>query len=101
MADKKRKIELLAPARDAATAKEAILHGADAVYMGAPSHGARAAATNSLADISEVVEFAHRFDARVYITVNTLVYDREIKDVEQMIRDLYLIGVDALIVQDM
>ena len=52
MADKKRKIELLAPARDAATAKEAILHGADAVYMGAPSHGARAAATNSLADIA-------------------------------------------------
>ena len=101
MADKKRKIELLAPARDAATAKEAILHGADAVYMGAPSHGARAAATNSLADIAEVVEFAHRFDARVYITVNTLVYDSEIKDVEQMIRDLYLIGVDALIVQEM
>lgn len=101
MAEKVRNIELLAPARDAETAIEAILHGADAVYMGAPSHGARAAATNSIYDIARVVEFAHKFDARVYITVNTLVYESELKAVERMIRELYLAGVDALIVQDM
>ncbi|MEE0980016.1 MAG: U32 family peptidase [Muribaculaceae bacterium] len=101
MTNKPRKIELLAPARDAATAFEAILHGADAVYMGAPSHGARAAATNSLTDIASVVEFAHKFNARVYITVNTLVYENELDDVRRMISDLYNIGVDALIVQDL
>lgn len=101
MAKKQREIELLAPARDAVTAIEAIKHGADAVYMGAPSHGARAAATNSLDDIATVVDFAHRFDARVYVTVNTLIYENEIKEVERMIRRLYAIGVDALIVQDM
>lgn len=101
MTEKKRKIELLAPARDADTAMEAILHGADAVYMGAPSHGARSAATNSLDDIKRVVEFAHLYDVRVYVTVNTLVYEHELRQVEQMITDLYRIGVDALIVQDM
>ncbi len=101
MAEKIRYIELLAPAKDAETAKQAILHGADAVYMGAPSHGARAAATNSIDDIAAVVEFAHKFDVRVYVTVNTLVYENEIKGVEEMIGKLYKIGVDALIVQDM
>lgn len=94
-------IELLAPARDKEVARQAILHGADAVYMGATSHGARAAATNSLADIAETVRFAHQYRARVYVTVNTLVYDSELKEVERLIRDLYRIGVDALIVQDL
>ncbi len=94
-------LELLAPARDLATAREAILHGADAVYIGAPSHGARARAVNSLDDIRALVEFAAPYGVKVYVTVNTIVYDDEIEDVERMIRRLYSIGVDALIVQDM
>lgn len=94
-------LELLAPARDLATAREAILHGADAVYIGAPSHGARARAVNSLADIRALVEFAAPFGVKVYVTVNTIIYDDEIADVERMIRSLYSIGVDALIVQDL
>lgn len=94
-------IELLAPAKDAATAFEAIKHGADAIYMGAPSHGARAAAANTIDDIRRVVDFAHQFGAKVYITVNTIIYNDEIADVERMIRRLYNAGVDALIVQDM
>lgn len=96
-----RKIELLAPARDANTAIEAIKHGADAVYMGAVSHGARAAAGNSLEEIARVVDFAHQFNAKVYVTVNTIIYNNELNDVERLIHNLYRIGVDALIVQDM
>ena len=96
-----RKLELLSPAADKNVAIQAILHGADAVYMGGPSHGARKKASNSIEDIREVVEFAHRFRARVYITVNTLVYENEIPVVERLCRDLYEAGVDALIVQDM
>ncbi|MBQ4008383.1 MAG: U32 family peptidase, partial [Muribaculaceae bacterium] len=96
-----RKIELLAPARDAEIAIEAIRHGADAVYMGASAFGARASAGNALADVARAVEFAHQFNARIYATVNTLVYDHEIGQVEQLIHDLYGIGVDAIIVQDM
>ena len=76
-----RPLELLAPAADKYVAREAILHGADAVYMGGPSHGARRRASNSIGDIRETVEFAHRFRARVYVTVNTVVYDSEIADV--------------------
>ena len=98
---RKRKIELLAPARDAETAIQAILHGADAVYIGPQSHGARAAVGNSTADIGRVVAFAHQFGVKVYATVNTLVYDHEIPAVEKLITDLYHVGVDALIVQDM
>ncbi len=94
-------IELLAPARDVETAIQAVLHGADAVYMGAPSHGARHQAANSLADIQRAAEFAHRFGARLYVTVNTLVYEREIPQVEALVWDLYRAGVDALIVQDL
>ncbi len=96
-----RKLELLSPAADKNVAIQAILHGADAVYMGGPIHGARKKASNSIEDIREVVEFAHRFRARVYITVNTLVYENEIPVVERLCRDLYEAGVDALIVQDM
>ena len=94
-------IELLAPARDADIAIEAIRHGADAVYIGGASHGARAAAGNGVADIARAVDYAHRFGARVYVTLNTLVYDNELGEVERLIRDLYNIGVDALIVQDL
>ena len=93
-------IELLAPARDADIAIAAIDHGADAVYMGASHHGARADATNSLEDVHRACEHAHHFGARIYATVNTLVYDNELSDVERLIHDLYNIGVDALIVQD-
>jgi putative protease len=94
-------IELLAPARNADVAIEAIRHGADAVYIGADSHGARASAGNRVSDIAGVVDWAHRFNARVYVTINTLVYDNELSIVEALIRQLYTVGVDALIVQDL
>lgn len=96
-----RPIELLSPAKDVVTGREAILHGADAVYIGASSHGARKSASNSVAEIAELVSFAHGYRAKVYVTVNTLVYEDEIKSVETLIRELYIAGVDALIVQDM
>lgn len=96
-----RKLELLAPAADKNVAIQAILHGADAVYIGGPSHGARSKAANSVEDIAEVVRFAHQFRARVYVTLNTLVYESEIKEVEALVHEMYRIGVDALIVQDM
>lgn len=96
-----REIELLAPAATAEIAIEAIRHGADAVYIGGPGYGARKKAANSIDDIRRVVDFAHIFRARVYVTVNTIVYDKELGAVERMICDLYRAGVDALIVQDM
>ena len=96
-----RKIELLAPARDADVAIEAIRHGADAVYMGANQFGARAQAGNDVSDIGRVCDYAHQFDARVYATVNTIVYDHELRQVERLVHDLCRAGVDALIVQDM
>lgn len=94
-------IELLAPAKDADTAIEAIKHGADAIYIGATSHGARAMAGNSIEDIRRVTDYAHQFGAKVYVTVNTIIYDHEIPTVRQLIHQLYRAGVDALIVQDM
>ncbi len=96
-----RKIELLAPARDAATAREAVLHGADAVYMGGPAFGARQAAANSIDDIRSTVEFAHRYRARVYVTLNTVILDSELAEAERIVRDCYEAGVDALIIQDL
>ena len=81
-------IELLAPARDAQIAIAAIDHGADAVYMGASHHGARADATNSLDDVRCACDYAHQFGARIYATVNTLVYDSELMEVERLISDL-------------
>ena len=75
-----RPIELLAPARDAETAIVAIKCGADAVYMGSESHGARVAAGNSVEDIASVVDFAHQYNAKVYVTLNTIIYDNEIDD---------------------
>lgn len=98
---KRRNIELLAPAANADIAIEAILHGADAVYIGPPSHGARKSAGNSLDDIKKVVEFAHPFGVRVYATVNTIMYENECNAVARLISNLYKIGVDAVIVQDM
>lgn len=94
-------LELLSPAADAGVAIAAIKHGADAVYIGASSHGARKSASNTLDDISRVVDFAHQFRSKVYVTVNTIVYENELTIVENLCRDLYHIGVDALIVQDM
>ncbi len=101
MAKNPRAIELLAPAASAEIAIEAIKHGADAVYIGASSHGARKSASNSVEDIKRVVDFAHPYGAKVYVTVNTIVYDSEIPAVEKLISELYRAGVDALIVQDM
>ncbi|WP_455586557.1 peptidase U32 family protein [Bacteroides sp.] len=98
---KQRKIELLAPAKNLECGIEAINHGADAVYIGAPKFGARAAAVNSLDDIAALVEYAHLYNARIYVTVNTILKEEELKETEEMIRELYRIGVDALIVQDM
>jgi putative protease len=97
----KRKIELLAPAKDIAIGIAAIRHGADAVYIGASSHGARQSAANSVEEIAQLVQFAHIYRARVYVTVNTLVYDNELSEVETLVWKLYKAGVDALIVQDM
>lgn len=94
-------LELLAPARNLSTGIAAIDCGADAVYIGASHHGARAAAANSVDDIRRLCEYAHRFRAKVYVTLNTLIYDNEIAEVEALVRDLYIGGVDALIVQDM
>ncbi|WP_336667979.1 U32 family peptidase [Enterobacter asburiae] len=94
-------LELLSPARDAAIAREAILHGADAVYIGGPGFGARHNASNSLSDIAELVPFAHRFGAKVFVTLNTILHDDELEPAQRLITDLYQAGVDALIVQDM
>ena len=98
---KPRKIELLAPAKNLECGLAAIEHGADAVYIGAPRFGARAAAGNSLEDIAQLVAYAHLYRARIYVTVNTILKEEELADTEKMIWDLYRIGVDALIVQDM
>lgn len=98
---KQRKIELLAPAKNLECGIEAINHGADAVYIGAPKFGARAAAVNSLEDIEALVKHAHLYNARIYVTVNTILKEEELKEAEEMIHALYRVGVDALIVQDM
>lgn len=95
-----RSIELLAPARDAATAREAVLHGADAVYMGGPAFGARQAAANSIDDIRRTVEFAHQYRAKVYVALNTVVLDSELSEAQRIARSCYEAGADALIVQD-
>lgn len=98
---RQRTIELLAPAKNAECGIEAINHGADAVYIGAARFGARAAAGNSIEDIERLVQYAHLYRARVYVTLNTILRDEELDETEQLIWQLYRIGVDALIVQDM
>lgn len=94
-------IELLSPAKNIECGIEAIRHGADAVYIGAPKFGARAAAGNSINDLKQLAEFAHRFGAKVYVTLNTIIYDDELAEVEHLVWQLYRIGIDAFIVQDM
>lgn len=94
-------LELLAPAKTAAIGIEAIRHGADAVYIGADSFGARSAAGNSIADIAQLCQYAHTFGARVYVTINTLVYEHEIAALKQLLTALDAIEVDALLLQDM
>ena len=96
-----RKIELLAPAKNLQTGITAINHGADAVYIGAAQFGARQAAGNSIEDIAKLVEYAHIFGVKVYVTLNTIIFDEEVSEAEKLITELYNIGVDALIVQDM
>ena len=97
----KHHLELLSPARDVHIAREAILHGADAVYIGGPSFGARHNACNEVSDIAQLVEFAHRFHARVFVTINTILHDDELEPARALIHQLYDAGVDALIVQDL
>jgi len=94
------KIELLAPARNIACGIGAINHGADAVYIGGPQFSARAAACNSLADIEKLVAHAHQFRAKVYVALNTIFDDRELGLAIDLCHQLYGIGVDALIIQD-
>ena len=101
MSHSPRKIELLAPAKDYETGISAINNGADAVYIGASRFGARQAAGNLVEDIARLVDYAHIFGVKVYVTLNTIVYDEEIAEVEQLVKELYDAGVDALIVQDM
>jgi putative protease len=98
---KPRKIELLAPAKDINCGIEAINHGADAVYIGAPKFGARAAAGNSLEDIRQLCDYAHIFGVRIYVTLNTIIKEEELTEAEALVWDLWRAGVDALIVQDM
>ncbi len=97
----KKKIEILAPAKNLVQGMAAINAGADAVYIGAPLFGARSNATNSVEDIEELVQYAHLFKAQVFVVVNTILYDHELEDCKKLIHQLYNIGVDALIVQDM
>ena len=96
-----RYIELLSPAKDYDTARAAVDHGADAIYMGAARFGARRAAANSLEDVARTVEYAHQYGVRVHSTLNTVLYDDELGDAEKMARELIATGIDALIVQDM
>lgn len=94
-------LELLAPSKNLECGIAAIDHGADAVYIGAPRFGARAAAANSLEDIKKLCDYAHQFRAKVHVTVNTIIYENEMEDTLKMIAELDRIGVDALLLQDM
>jgi len=94
-------IELLSPAKNLNSGIQAILHGADAVYIGGPKFGARAAVGNSIDDIKALCNFAHIYNARVYVTLNTILYDEETNAAEKLIWELYDVGVDALIIQDL
>ncbi len=96
-----RKIELLAPAKNRESAIAAIDHGADAIYIGGAKFGARHAAGNSIEEIASVVEYAHKYGVRVHCTLNTLLFESELREAEQAAREVVATGVDALIVQDM
>jgi len=94
-------LELLAPARDADIGIEAVNHGADAVYIGGPSFGARSSADNPVAEIARLVKYAHRFNTRIFVTLNTILRDDELEPARKLVWQLYDAGVDALIIQDM
>ncbi|HQI88238.1 MAG TPA: peptidase U32 family protein, partial [Tenuifilum sp.] len=93
-------LELLAPAKDLETGIAAITHGADAVYIAAHKFGAREKAGNPIEDIAELCHFAHAYHARVYVTVNTIIFDSELKEVQELINQIYNAGADAIIIQD-
>lgn len=97
----RRHLELLAPAKNADFGIEAINHGADAVYIGGPAFGARAKAPNTVADIERLVKHAHRYHAEVFVALNTIFHDNELEGVRELVHQLYDIGTDALIIQDM
>ena len=99
--NKTRTIELLAPAKNLACGIAAIDHGADAVYIGAAKFGARQSAGNSVEDIAALCDYAHQFGAKVHVTVNTIIYDNEMDDMLQLVRELEKAKVDALLIQDM
>lgn len=96
-----KKIELLAPAKNLETGKIAVNYGADAVYIGAARFGARAAAGNSMEDIENLTGYAHKYNSKVFVTLNTILYDSELEDAEKLIWQIYNAGADALIIQDM
>ena len=99
--NQRQKLELLAPAKNLEFGIEAINHGADALYIGGPTFGARAAAGNSVADIAKLAAYAHRYDAKVLVAFNTILRDDELEDAQRLTHQLYDAGVDALIVQDL
>jgi len=101
MTSPRHQLELLAPAKNLEFGIEAINHGADAVYIGGPSFGARAAAGNAVADIEQLAAYAHRYSARVLVALNTILRDEELDDAQRLIQQIYQAGADALIVQDM
>ncbi len=101
MTDSRHRLELLAPAKNADFGIAAIDHGADAVYIGGPSFGARANAGNSLTDIARLADHAHRFNARVLVALNTLLKDEELETARRLAWQCYEAGADALILQDM
>lgn len=100
MFPKNKSIELLSPAKTADFGKIAINFGADAVYIGGPSFSARASASNSISEIEDLCKFAHRFHAKVYVALNTILFENEIEKVQNLVIQLYNIGVDAIIIQD-
>ena len=101
MKTSRRHLELLSPAKNAEFGIEAINHGADAVYIGGPAYGARAKAPNTVEDIARLVTHAHRFNAEVFVALNTIFHDNELEGAREIVYQLYDAGVDALIVQDM
>ena len=94
-------LELVSPAKNLMCGIAAIDHGADAVYIGGPAFGARNAASNSLEDIAQLVSYAHRFHAKVFVALNTILYDSEIDQAIEIANAAYSIGADALIIQDL
>ena len=101
MTSTRQELELLSPARNADFGIAAIDHGADAVYIGGPAFGARANAGNCVEDIERLARHAHRFGARVFVALNTILRDDELDDASRIVRQVYEAGADALIVQDM